>query len=244
MSSINYIRGNIFNSSMQTIVNTVNIVGFMGAGIALEYKRRFPEMFNEYHDLCTSGNLKIGDLHLWKNSSQWILNFPTKIHYSNPSKLDFINKGLSKFISEYKKLGITSIAFPQLGSQLGGLDWENAVKPLMYKFLEDIDIQVEIYEYDPNSDDNFFLNIRGILKNFSEEDFKEHLNIGKKTANNILENLDIGIKSMKDFEFVKGVGEESLKNIYGLSKLNIDDFARENFKQTKLKFDNELPRSD
>tara|TARA_B100001287_G_scaffold232890_1_gene204119 strand:- start:181 stop:525 length:345 start_codon:yes stop_codon:yes gene_type:complete len=114
----------------------------------------------------------------------------------------------------------------------------------MYKFLEDIDIQVEIYEYDPNSDDNFFLNIRGILKNFSEEDFKEHLNIGKKTANTILENLDIGIKSMKDFEFVKGVGEESLKNIYGLNKLNIDDFARENFKQTKLKFDNELPKSD
>lgn len=244
MSKIKYIRGNIFNSSMQTIVNTVNIVGFMGAGIALEYKRRFPEMFDEYHELCTSGNLKIGDLHLWNKNTPWILNFPTKIHYSNPSKLDYIYKGLSKFIVEYKNFGITSIAFPQLGTQLGGLDWENAVKPLMFKFLEDIDIQVEIYEYDPISEDNFFLKIRSILKNFSEEDFKEHLNIGKKTADNILENLDIGIKSMKDFEFVKGVGEETLKNIYGLNKLNVDDFTSENFEQTKLSFNDELPKSN
>ena len=244
MSSINHIRGNIFNSTMQTIVNTVNIAGFMGAGIALEYKRRFPEMYDEYNDLCTSGNLKIGDLHLWKNNSQWILNFPTKIHYSNPSKLDYIHKGLSRFKSEYRELGITSIAFPQLGTQLGGLDWENSVKPLMDKYLEDIDIKVEIYEYDPNADDNFYLKIRNILKNFSEKDFKEQLNIGKKTASNILESLDIEIQSMKDFEFVKGVGEESLKNIYGLYRLNTDDFEMESFQQTKLSFDNESPKSD
>ena len=66
MNSISLVRGNIFNSSMQTIVNTVNTVGFMGAGIALEYKRRFPEMYEEYNNLCTSGQLKIGKLYLWK----------------------------------------------------------------------------------------------------------------------------------------------------------------------------------
>ena len=70
------------------------------------------------------------------------------------------------------------------------------------------------------------------------------MNIGKKTASNILESLDIEIQSMKDFEFVKGVGEESLKNIYGLYRLNTDDFEMESFQQTKLSFDNESPKSD
>ena len=81
MSNINYVKGNIFDSSMMTVVNTVNTVGFMGAGIALEYKRRYPDMFDEYKLNCLNGNLKIGDLHIWKKSSPWVLNFPTKIHY-------------------------------------------------------------------------------------------------------------------------------------------------------------------
>ena len=66
MSNINYVKGNIFDSSMMTVVNTVNTVGFMGAGIALEYKRRYPDMFDEYKLNCLNGNLKIGDLHIWK----------------------------------------------------------------------------------------------------------------------------------------------------------------------------------
>ena len=222
---------------MQTIVNTVNTVGFMGAGIALEYKRRFPEMFNEYNNLCTSGNLKIGKLHLWKNDNPWILNFPTKIHYSNPSKLDFIYKGLIEFTESYKNLGITSIAFPQLGTQLGGLSWEDSVKPLMHKHLENLDIEIEIYEYDPNADDNLYINIRKILKTFSENDFKKHLQIGSKTYKNIIENLDVGIRSMKDFEFINGVGEEALEKIYSLAKKNPDSFNT--YLQEKFHLDDE-----
>ena len=222
---------------MQTIVNTVNTVGFMGAGIALEYKRRFPEMFNEYNNLCTSGNLKIGKLHLWKDDNPWILNFPTKIHYSNPSKLDFIYKGLIEFTESYKNLGITSIAFPQLGTQLGGLNWEDRVKPLMYKHLENLDIEIEIYEYDPNADDNLYINIRKILKTFSENDFKKHLQIGSKTYKNIIENLDVGIRSMKDFEFINGVGEETLEKIYSLAKKNPDSFNT--YLQEKFHLDDE-----
>ena len=237
MSSISFISGNIFNSSMQTIVNTVNTVGFMGAGIALEYKRRFPEMFYEYNNLCTSGKLKIGKLHLWKNDNPWILNFPTKIHYSNPSKLDFIYKGLIEFTESYKSLGITSIAFPQLGTQLGGLSWEDSVKPLMYKHLENLDIEIEIYEYDPNADDSLYINVRKILKNFSENDFKNHLQIGSKTYKNIIENLDVGIRSMKDFEFINGVGEETLEKIYNLAKKNPDTFNT--YFQEKFHLDDE-----
>lgn len=247
MNSISLVRGNIFNSSMQTIVNTVNTVGFMGAGIALEYKRRFPEMYEEYNNLCTSGQLKIGKLYLWKKEIPWVLNFPTKIHYSNPSKLEFIEKGLNKFKETYREKGITSIAFPQLGTQLGGLSWENDVQPLMYDYLHNIDIEVEIYEFDPEADDDLYLNIRELMKEFTEKDFKKYLNIGKKTSENILENLDVGIRSMKDFEFVKGVGEEALKNIYKLAKLdlnNAESNKNQKFEQVELKFNDDLSEPD
>lgn len=247
MSSISFIRGNIFNSSMQTIVNTVNTVGFMGAGIALEYKRRFPEMYEEYNNLCTSGQLTIGKLYLWKKETPWVLNFPTKIHYSNPSKLEFIERGLKKFKDTYQQKGITSIAFPQLGTQLGGLSWEDDVQPLMNNYLNNLNIKVEIYEFDPEADDKFYLNIRDLMKEFTEKDFKNYLNIGKKTSENILENLDIGIRSMKDFEFVKGVGEEALKNIYNLAKLDLNKSVTDknpNYKQAELKFNDDLSESD
>ena len=165
MGSISHIYGNIFDSKMQTIVNTVNCVGFMGGGIALEYKRRYPDMFKEYKERCLNGTLKMGELHLWNNDEPWILNFPTKIHFKDPSKEEFIEKGLKKFVSNYKKHSIESIAFPQLGTQLGGLDWENRVKPIMYKYLEALDIEVEIYEFDKNADDSLYLNLRNIFLN-------------------------------------------------------------------------------
>ena len=229
---------------MGTLVNTVNTVGFMGAGIALEYKRRYPEMYDEYKLKCLNGELKIGKLHVWKKEEQWILNFPTKIHYSNQSKIEYINRGLEEFISTYNELEIKSIAFPQLGTQLGGLSWEDEVRPIMYQYLDETDIDIEIYEFDKSSEDNLFIKIRNILKNFSNEEFKEHLNIGIKTANNILDNLDIGITSMQDFEHVRGIGEDALKNIYKLRHFDLKDLSQENYQQTKLSFDDESPNSD
>ena len=89
MGSISHIHGNIFDSKMQTLVNTVNCVGFMGGGIALEYKRRYPNMFKEYKEHCLNGTLKMGELHMWKKEEPWILNFPTKIHFKDPSKKEF-----------------------------------------------------------------------------------------------------------------------------------------------------------
>ncbi len=170
MSEIKYIKGNIFDSSMMTIVNTVNCVGFMGAGIALEYMRRYPEMFNEYKEKCLQGSLKIGEIHLWKKDTPWILNFPTKIHYQDDSKIDYIKKGLEKFLTVYKEEGITSIAFPQLGSSLGGLSWDDSVQPLMSEYLSGLDIEIEIYEYDKYAEDNLFINLRSpkkIMKSYT-----------------------------------------------------------------------------
>lgn len=125
----------VFDAPTQTIVNTVNCVGVMGKGLALEVKRRFPAVYEKYRMACKRGQLKVGRLQLVKTSDCWVLNFPTKNHWRGPSQLSFIEKGLKKFVSTYKRKGITSIAFPPLGCGSGGLKWEE-VRPIMEKYLK------------------------------------------------------------------------------------------------------------
>ncbi|MBU0494254.1 MAG: macro domain-containing protein, partial [Chloroflexi bacterium] len=91
---IKWTHGNLFESEAQTLVNAVNVVGVMGKGIALEFKTRYPEMFEEYCQLCRDGRLDIGKLHLYKADDHWVLNFPTKRHYRNRARLEYIEAGL------------------------------------------------------------------------------------------------------------------------------------------------------
>ena len=141
---ITYVKGDIFNSPAKIIVNTVNIVGVMGKGIALEFKNRYPEMFRRYQELCESNQLDIGRLFLWRKSEKWVLLFPTKKHWRNPSKLEYIESGLQKFVENWDKLGAETVAFPRLGCGNGGLDWVD-VKPLMEKYLKPLPIQIYVY---------------------------------------------------------------------------------------------------
>ena len=147
---LNYLEGDIFEAKTQVIINTVNCEGVMGKGLALQFKKKYPEMFKEYQQECKEGRLTIGKLHLYKQTpNYWILNFPTKNHWRNKSKLDYIEKGLAEFKNKYQEWGITSIAFPRLGCQQGGLDWAD-VKTLMEKFLGDLPgLRVEIFSYRP-----------------------------------------------------------------------------------------------
>ena len=143
--------GNLFNSECQTLVNTVNCVGVMGKGIALLFKKKYPDMFNEYRLACKQGYIKNGgDLWIWDYVDLYkpkkILCFATKEEWWHPSKLEWIERGLQNFVENYKYLGITSIAFPKLGCTNGKLNWENDVKPLMFKYLQPLDIICEIYE--------------------------------------------------------------------------------------------------
>ena len=84
------IKGNIFNTRCQTLVNTVNCIGVMGKGIALECKLRFPDMFKKYKEFCEKELMKPGSLQLCNNSKPWILNFPTKVHWKDPSKIEYL----------------------------------------------------------------------------------------------------------------------------------------------------------
>lgn len=144
------ITTSIFTSPAKVLVNTVNTVGVMGKGIAKAFKDIFPEMFSEYQKLCENKQFHIGNLWLYKTPHKWILNFPTKQHWRYPSKPQYIEAGLKKFVHTYSDLGITSIAFPKLGCGNGELDWENTVRPLMLRYLEPLPIDIFIHDFNVN----------------------------------------------------------------------------------------------
>src|SRR5437588_2100006 len=144
MAHIRYQKGDIFDSEAQVIVNTVNCEGYMGRGLALAFKQKYPAMFLTYQKECKSGKLRIGRPTLYQLSTPWILNFPTKDRWRLPSKLEYIQKSLEFLLTFYKQANIHSIAFPKLGTQNGKLSWDE-VGPLMAKYLSQLDIDVYIY---------------------------------------------------------------------------------------------------
>ena len=117
----------------------------MGKGIALAFKRRFPEMFVDYVARCQQGEVKLGEPYLYYNVSQpWLLNFPTKNHWRSPSRLEDIVAGLAYLEARYREWGITSLAVPALGCGAGQLSWD-AVGPLLSDALRRFDTPVELY---------------------------------------------------------------------------------------------------
>lgn len=144
--SLKLVEGDLFQSKMQTLVNTVNCKGAMGKGIALEFKKRYPKMYEKYKVLCDKRLLMPGKLWLYKaDDGKWILNFPTKDDWRQPSRLGYIAAGLQKFYRFYKEKGITSIAFPMLGCNNGGLDKKDVLM-LMEQYLGKCnECEIEIY---------------------------------------------------------------------------------------------------
>ncbi len=126
-------------------MNTVNCVGVMGKGVALEFKNRFPEAYKDYVTRCQRGEVKLGRPHLYKSLVHpWILNFPTKGHWRMVTRLEDIVRGLEYLLAYYKKWGIESLAVPSLGCGQGQLEWR-IVGPTLYRYLSGMDIPVELY---------------------------------------------------------------------------------------------------
>jgi O-acetyl-ADP-ribose deacetylase (regulator of RNase III)/uncharacterized protein YwgA len=137
--------GDILKSKAQTLINTVNCVGIMGKGIALEFKNRFPEMFKDYVEKCARKEVKPGEPYLYKTLfPPQIVNFPTKDHWKSVAKISDIEHGLQYLLVHYKEWGITSLAIPPLGCGNGQLEWR-AVGPLIYRYAKQMDIPVELY---------------------------------------------------------------------------------------------------
>ena len=145
---ITFTKGNMLDADVDALVNTVNAVGVMGKGIALMFKEQFPENYKAYEAACKSKEIKAGSLFVTEQlmAPRWIINFATKQHWRNPSKLEWIKSGLADLRALIIKYGIKSIALPPLGSGNGGLDWSD-VRPLIEDALSDLtDVNVIVYE--------------------------------------------------------------------------------------------------
>lgn len=143
---ITFRRTSLLESPAQTLVNTVNCVGVMGKGLAKAFRSRDPEMYKRYKAVCDQELLEPGKLWLWRGAKGWVLNFPTKIHWRNPSKIEWVEAGLEKFVSAYKDQEIREISFPRLGCGNGGLKWSD-VRPLMERYLSRVDIPIYIHDF-------------------------------------------------------------------------------------------------
>ncbi len=141
---IETVQTDIFQSQASTLVNPVNTKGVMGAGLALEFKKRFPGMFVEYQQACRNGSLAIGKLVLHHTSPKKIISFPTKGDWRQGSKLEYIEKGLLDLVNNYKIWKLNSIAFPKLGCGLGGLSWFD-VQNLIVKYLQSTELYVVLH---------------------------------------------------------------------------------------------------
>ena len=156
---IEYRQGNLLEDDAEALVNTVNCVGVMGKGIALQFKKAYPKNFVEYQKACKKDEVHPGQMFIQDAgdlfNQKLIINFPTKRHWMGKSRLEDIELGLNTLVAEIGRLGIKSIAIPPLGCGNGGLAW-SLVKPRIEEAFRDVsDVAVRIYEPSgvPSNDD-------------------------------------------------------------------------------------------
>ena len=229
------ISGNIFTTSHQTIVNTVNCVGVMGAGIALECRLRYPTMFSRYCELCEQKVLQPGKLWLYKGGAKddidthWILNFPTKKHWKFPSKIEYITDGLKRFLETYHDKEIKSIAFPVLGTQNGGLDQEEVLQ-IMSQYLSQCDIPVTIYQYSATSHDDCYELLKKKILHSSIEQLAKETRIRRTTLLKLIQGLNNPqIYQLNQLSRLDGIGIKTLEALFQYSKKIQNIYEQETF---------------
>lgn len=142
-------HGNLLNADADALVNTVNTVGVMGKGIALQFRRAFPEMFRAYKRAADAGEVELGRMHVWRSNAptgpQYVINFPTKSHWKAKSRLDDIERGLHDLVKVIQELGIKSVAVPPLGCGHGGLAWSEVAPRILAAMAQIPDVNVLLY---------------------------------------------------------------------------------------------------
>lgn len=140
--------GSLFDADVDALVNAVNTVGVMGKGLALEMKRAFPENFVAYREACESGAVGPGRMFTFDRGPslrpRWIVNFPTKRHFRDRSRIEDVDAGLVDLVAVVHANGIRSIAIPALGCGLGGLEWSD-VRPRIVAALKPVDAEVHLF---------------------------------------------------------------------------------------------------
>ena len=175
----------LFDSSCDYLTNTINIVGAMGAGLALEFRLRVPEMYELYKDKCGRGEIQIGKYWIYDKPNRMgkkILNFPVKRGFNHPSTWDYVIRGMDYFLQNYERDGITSIAMPTLGARLGKLPNEDVLE-MMRIDLENLPILVEVYQ--SYSQDRLTKWVKGEIASMSVEDISRQLGLSMRDSGKI-----------------------------------------------------------
>lgn len=149
---LEFVKGNMFEDSCEALVNTVNCVGVMGRGVALQFKKRFPENFKAYERACREGRVTPGKMLVFDTGMmigpRWLVNFPTKRHWKCASRIEDIAAGLDDFVKVVAEKGISSVSLPPLGCGLGGLEW-STVRALMVEKLSALPQTVRVLVHEP-----------------------------------------------------------------------------------------------
>jgi O-acetyl-ADP-ribose deacetylase (regulator of RNase III) len=217
--TVKIITGNIFTTKCQAIVNTINCVGVMGSGIALECRLRYPAMYEMYVELCNDKKIDIGLLWIYKSpdDGRWILNFPTKKHWKYPSKKEYLHAGIDKFCNTYKERQIYSIAFPLLGANRGEICANESIA-IMQSYLDKVDIDIEIYKYDLNAKDDLYDNIKKIVLSKDVDEISKATKIGKSYLMKVVDAMQRSdISQLNQLVRVKGIGIKTLEKLFSFA---------------------------
>ena len=202
----------VFNTTAECIVNTINCVGFMGKGIALEFALRYPKLEEKYVEECRKKQIHTGRVYLYDIDGQKIINFPTKFHFKYPSQMEWIEQGLKFFVDNYKEWGINSIAFPILGATNGGLN-PKEVEEVMVKYLSTIDIDVFICH--SKLLEGKELEMVTAFKETPISEIKKHVRLTVKQFC-ALEQDQQSIKRFIDISKIEGIGIDTYKALFRL----------------------------
>jgi len=147
---MNYTHGDILQADVEAIVNTVNCVGVMGRGLALQFKKAWPENFRAYKQACDAKDVKPGSMFVFDtqqlSNPRYIVNFPTKRHWRGASRIEDIEAGLAALVQWIQQVEVKSIAIPPLGAGLGGLDWESVKEKIEHALGHIQSVDIRVYE--------------------------------------------------------------------------------------------------
>ncbi|MGM3308122.1 type II toxin-antitoxin system antitoxin DNA ADP-ribosyl glycohydrolase DarG [Anabaena sp. WFMT] len=230
--------GDILESSTECLVNTVNCEGYMGKGIAYQFKLRFPENNKDYIKACRNKSLRIGTIHYFWEKEKLIINFPTKDKWRQKSQIDYIHQGLVELVKLIQSLNIKSIAVPPLGCGNGGLNWTD-IRPIVIDYLTPISDSVEILIYEPsqyyaaksiqapklNTSHLVLMNFKSKLPKFNKLRLqktgyfmnlflgKAYFNFSKNKYGPYAHAIDILCKDIKEFQDFYNVNTEEALNL-------------------------------
>ena len=207
---IEYSTGTVFNAGVNCMVNTVNCVGVMAAGLALEFSLRYPEMYEDYKAKCERKAISVGKVDYFHGDGYTVVNFPTKWHFKYPAQLEWIEAGIEDFLRTYRREGIRGIAFPKLGTMNGKLDWAS-VHPLMRR-LDRADLRVIVCTDEKREAEGREREMVDLFNATSAEELARHVKLTE--AQKALLRSCVPLQRFFLLQKVKGIGTKTYGEIF------------------------------